>query len=115
MMTMQTVTNETGRGQGTTFKRITYPEDTTQTGQNQLGPRWQTSRLPLDLEPQYTLTVTHQHLNDTPTGTMTVPRPTRKGHKVGGGPIPGNPHPFPKIAGNSSHSLAYEITHSYKN
>ena len=30
---------------------------------------------------------------------MTVPRRTIKGQKVGSGPIPGNPHPFPKIAG----------------
>ena len=29
-----------------------------------------------ELEPQYTLIVKHQQLNDTPTGTMTVPRPT---------------------------------------
>ena len=56
------------------------------------------SQLPLDLEPQYTLIVTHQ-LNDTPTGTMTAPRQTIKDQIVGSGPIPGNPHPFPKIAG----------------
>ena len=29
---------------------------------------------------------------------MTVPRLTTKGQKVGSGPIPGNPHPFPKVA-----------------
>ena len=30
---------------------------------------------------------------------MTVPRPTIKGQQVGGGPIPGNPQPFPQITG----------------
>ena len=37
----------------------------------------------------FILTVIHQHLNDTPTGTMVVPRVTIKGQKVGSGPIPG--------------------------
>ena len=36
-----------------------------------------------------------------------------KGSKVDGGPIPGNPHPFPKVLDYSSHSLAYEITHPF--
>ena len=54
--------------------------------------------LPVDLEFHYTLIVTRQ-LNDMPTGAMTVPRPTIKGQKVGSGPIPGNPHPFPEIVG----------------
>ena len=31
-----------------------------------------------------------------PTGTMTVPRTTRKGQKVGSSPTLGNPHLFPK-------------------
>lgn len=38
-----------------------------------------------------------------------------KDQKVGGGPIPGNLHPFPKIIGDqSSHSSAYEITQPIK-
>ena len=41
----------------------------------------------------------HRIINDTPTGAMTVPRPTIKDQQVCGGPIPGNPHPFPKITG----------------
>ena len=50
-------------------------------------------------------------LNDTPTGVMTVPRPTIKDQKVGGDSVPGSLHPFPKIVGIISfHSLAYEIT-----
>jgi len=47
----------------------------------------------------FILTVIHQHLNDTPTGTMVVPRVTIKGQKVGSGPIPGNLCPFSKIVG----------------
>ena len=38
-------------------------------------------------------------LNDAPTSAMTVLSLTIKGQKVGGGPIPGNPHRFPKIIG----------------
>ena len=38
-------------------------------------------------------------LNVTPTSTVTVLRPTIKGQKVCGGPIPGNPCPVPKIIG----------------
>ena len=38
-------------------------------------------------------------LNDRPNHTMTVLMLTIKGQKVGSGPIPGNPHPFPKIVG----------------
>ena len=41
-----------------------------------MGPRWWISGLPLDLEPQYTLTEHISKLNDTPTGAMTVPRLT---------------------------------------
>ena len=51
-------------------------------------------------------------LNDTPTSAMTVLRLAIKGQKVSGGPIPGNPCPFPKIVGitqpiktNHPHSL----------
>ena len=61
-----------------------------------MDPRWQTSQLfPLDLEPQYEQAHISK-LNDTPTGTMTVPRPGDNDKNVGGGPIPGNPHPFLK-------------------
>ena len=38
-------------------------------------------------------------INDTATDAMKVPRPTLKGQKVGGDPIPANSHPFPQIAG----------------
>jgi len=38
-------------------------------------------------------------LNDPPTSTTTVLRLTRKAKNVGGGPILGNLHPFPKIVG----------------
>ena len=46
---------------------------------------------------------------------MTVPRFTTKGQKVGCGPTPRNPYPFPKYSEYPSHSLAYEIIHPYKN
>lgn len=38
-------------------------------------------------------------LNDTSTDAMEVPRPTLKGQKVGGDPIPAHSHPFPQIPG----------------
>ena len=62
----------------------------------------------------------HAHCNilaytDTPTAPMTFPRLTTKGQKVGCGPTPRNPYPFPKYSEYPSHSLAYEITHPYKN
>ena len=41
-------------------------------------------------------------------------KPDLKGHKEGGGPIPENPHAFPKIT-YEIHSLACEITYCYKN
>ena len=47
----------------------------------------------------FTLIVIHQRLNDTPTGTMVVPRLLIKGQKVGSRPIPGNLCPFSKIVG----------------
>ena len=50
-----------------------------------------------------------------PTGPMTVTKLTTKGQKVGCGPTPRNPHPLPKYSEYPSHSLAYEITHLYKN
>ena len=47
-----------------------------------------------------TLTVTDQHkLGDMPTSSMTVLRSAIKYQNVGTGPIPRNPHPFPKITG----------------
>ena len=45
------------------------------------------------------IVIHYQMLNDTPTRAMTVLRLTIKGQKVGGGPIPGNLHPFSKIIG----------------
>ena len=88
------ILKQEGREQGTTFKRVKQSKDTTY--QNQIGPREQTSKLPLDLELQYTLTVRLQQ-KDTPTGTLEVPRLTIKGGKGDNGPIPGSLHPFPKI------------------
>ena len=38
-------------------------------------------------------------LSDTPTSAMTILRPIINGQKVGRGPVPGNPHPFPQIIG----------------
>ena len=48
--------------------------------------------------PHYTLIVIHE-LHDTPAGAKIFPRLPIKGQKLGGRPIPGNPHPFPKIVG----------------
>ena len=87
------------RGQGTTFRRMTQPEDRTPADWNPMGPRWQASWLPLAVAPRYILTETRRELNDTPSGTMIVTQLTTKGQQVGGGPVPGNPHPFPKMAG----------------
>ena len=50
--------------------------------------------LPYDLEPQ--LILIHQ-LNDMPSQAIKVPKPTIKGQKMGGGPIPGNSCLFLKI------------------
>ena len=38
-------------------------------------------------------------LNDIPTGAMKIPKLTIKDQKVGSGPTPGNPCPFPERAG----------------
>ena len=46
---------------------------------------------------------------------MTVPRLTKKGQKVGSAQFLETPTPSPKLLKFSSHSLTYEITHSYKN
>ena len=46
---------------------------------------------------------------------MTVPRPSIKGQKVSGGPVPATSAPFPKQLEYSSHSTASEITQPYKN
>ena len=46
---------------------------------------------------------------------MTISKANHKDQRVGDGPIPGNPRPFLKYLEYSSHSLAYEITHPYKN
>jgi len=61
----------------------------------------------VELELHYTLFAVHQ-LNDMPTGTMTVQRPSVKGQKLGSGPIPRSRHPSPTVLGKCSHSLAYE-------
>ena len=45
------------------------------------------------------LELTRSKLSATPMETMTVSTPTIREQKVGGDPIPGNPHPFPKIVG----------------
>ena len=94
------VLKQEGRGQGTTFKRMTQPQDMTKTGQNQLDPRWRKIQLPVDLEPHYMLIVIYQ-LNDTPTSAMTVLRPTIKGPKVDSDPVPGHLCPFPPNSWNN--------------
>ena len=38
-------------------------------------------------------------LNNTLTGAMIASRLTKKGQEAGSSPIPGNPHPFPKVVG----------------
>ena len=78
-----------------------------------MGPKWWTSRLPLDLQPQCTLILTHQAGKTTSTGTMTDPRPT-KDQKEGYGPTLRNLCHFPKAAGIISHLLAHEITQLIK-
>ena len=55
--------------------------------------------LPLELEPQYTLIVTHQQAKWHTRRCHDSSKADHRGQKVGGGPIPGNPHHFPKIAG----------------
>ena len=67
------------RGQGTTFRRMTQPEDRTPADWNPMGPRWQASWLPLAVAPRYILTETRRELNDTPSGAMAVPRSIIKG------------------------------------
>lgn len=86
-----------GSGQGTTSKRMTYPLRTwyklLRTNKAQDSERF-------DL--QWTLSSLYTHCN-----TLAVkwyahschgssPRPTIKVQKVGAGPVPGNPCPFPK-------------------
>ena len=63
-----------------------------------MDPRWWTSQLPLELEPQYTLIVICHLVNDTPAGTMAVPRVTMK-VRVGIGPNSWQSLPLPKISG----------------
>ena len=43
------------------------------------------------------------------------PKANHRGKKAGRGLVPGNSHPIPKAVKYSSHLLACEITHSYKN
>ena len=67
-----------------------------------MGPRWQTSQLQLDLDPQCMLIVTHQQAKWHAHRFMTVPSQTFKDHqKLGGGPIPGNLCPFPPNSWNN--------------
>ena len=64
-----------------------------------MGPRWQTSQLPLDLNPQYCPLQHISKLNDKTTSAVTVPRLTIRDQKVGGGLVPGNLRPFFQIVG----------------
>ena len=52
------------------------------------------SQLPLDLEPQYALTVPHQEAKWHNLRGHDSSKVMIKDQEVGGGPIPGNPHPF---------------------
>ena len=51
----------------------------------------------LDLDPQYTLTVTHQQAEWHTQRCHGSFKADYQDQKVGGGPIPGNLHPFPKM------------------
>ena len=69
----------------------------------------------VDLELQYTLIVSHQHmLTDTSTGATTVLRLTIKGPKWVVAQFLEISTPSPKQL-DSSHLLACEVTHPYKN
>ena len=59
------------------------------------------NRLPLDLEPQYTLIVTHQHVKRHTHQNQDSCKADHEGQKVGSGPIPGNPHAFPQNSWNT--------------
>ena len=61
------------------------------------------------------LIVTHQQAKWDTHRPHDNSKANHKGQKVGGGLISGNLHPFPKLLEYSAHSLAYEITHPYKN
>ena len=61
------------------------------------------------------LTVTHQQAKWHTYKRHDSSKTDHKDQKVGGGPIPGSPRPFPRQLEYSSHSLAYKITHHYKN
>jgi len=64
-----------------------------------MGPRWQTSQLPPDLNPQYCPLQHISKLNGITTSTMTVPRLTIRDQKERGGLVPGNLHPFLQTVG----------------
>ena len=78
-----------------------------------MGLGWQTSQLPLDLEPHYMLIVTQQRAK-WHTHKQQVLRSVIKGGKVGGSPIPGNLCPSPQIVGIILPLIAYEITQPIK-
>lgn len=101
-------------GQGTTFKRIEKLEHKAKLIRTK-QVRWWTSRLPLDIEPPYTLFVTWQQAKTHTHSAMTVPRLTTKVKKWAVAQILKIPIQSPKQLGYPSHSLAYEMTHSYKN
>ena len=66
----------------------------TETDQNQMGPRWQTSGLPLDLEPQrmFMLFLTLEHAKGHTNRHRDSSKAEHKGQKVDSGPITGNSH-----------------------
>ena len=51
---------------------------------------------PVELGPPHYMLIAVHQLNDSATRAMTVLKPTIKVQKGGGGPIPGNPLPFPR-------------------
>ena len=55
-------------------------------------------RLPLDLEPQDTLIVTHKQAKCHSCWHQDSSKADREGQQVGSGPIPGSPIPSPKVA-----------------
>ena len=87
----------------------------TWTDQNQIGQRQQTVNFHLTLSLSICLLQHVSKLNDIPTGTETVPRSTIKVKKWAVAQFIEIPTPSPKRLEFSSHSLAHEITHPYKN
>lgn len=71
----------------------------TKTDGNQLGLRWRKIQLPVDCDSHYILTLLHQHTKWHTLRCHDSSWPTKKGQIVGGGPMTGNPHPSPEMAG----------------